>query len=85
MVDEAPETENRIANRSVAIRARNWFWRAAMRPEAGGHENFFIAKIRDSESVQRTFGRHSSASRASAMCRSNNARIVETIAAQGFL
>jgi len=47
----------RNANQRCAIRAKNRFWRAAMRREAGEHENFFIAKIRDSESAQRAFGR----------------------------
>jgi hypothetical protein len=42
----------------VSIRSKNRFWRAPMRREAGGHENFFVAKTRDSESVQRAFGRH---------------------------
>jgi hypothetical protein len=47
----------RNANQRRAIRAKNRFWRAAMRREAGEHENFFIAKNRDSESAQRAFGR----------------------------
>jgi hypothetical protein len=42
---------------AVAIRAKNRFWRAAMRREAGQRENFFIAKNRDSESAQRAFSR----------------------------
>jgi hypothetical protein len=49
-------TKNRGANQPRAIRAKNRFWRAAMRGKAGGHENFFIAKNRDSESAQRGFG-----------------------------
>jgi hypothetical protein len=49
---------NRTANQRCAIRAKNRFWRAPMRREAGEHENFFIAKTRDSESEQRAFGRH---------------------------
>jgi hypothetical protein len=40
---------------AAAIRAKNRFWRAAMRREGGEHENFFIAKNRDSESAQRAF------------------------------
>jgi hypothetical protein len=40
-----------------AIRSKNRFWRAPMRREGGGHENFFIAKNRDSESAQRAFNR----------------------------
>jgi hypothetical protein len=49
--------QNRAANQPHAIRAKNRFWRAAMRREAGNHENFFIAKNRDSESAQRAFSR----------------------------
>jgi hypothetical protein len=49
--------QNRAANQPRAIRAKNRFWRAAMRREAGNHENFFIAKNRDSESAQRVFNR----------------------------
>jgi hypothetical protein len=43
---------------AAAIRAKNRFWRAAMRREAGQRENFFIAKNRDSESAQRAFSQH---------------------------
>jgi hypothetical protein len=46
------------ANRPTAIRAKIRFWRAPMRREAGEHENFFIAKIRDSESAPDAFHRH---------------------------
>jgi hypothetical protein len=42
---------------AAAIRGKIRFWRAPMRREAGGHENFFIAKNRDSESAQRAFYR----------------------------
>jgi hypothetical protein len=42
---------------AAAIPAKNRFWRAAMRREAGEHENFFVAKNCDSESAQRAFGR----------------------------
>jgi hypothetical protein len=45
--------ENPLPNQLRAIRPKNRFWRATMRREAGGHENFFIAKNRDSESVRR--------------------------------
>jgi hypothetical protein len=47
---------NRACESVGAIRPKNGFWRAAMRREADEHENFFIAKIRDSESVQRALG-----------------------------
>jgi hypothetical protein len=40
---------------AAAIRAKNGIWRATMRREAGEHENFFIAKNRDSESTQQAF------------------------------
>jgi hypothetical protein len=49
--------ENAFANQPDAIRSKNRFWRAAMSGEAGEHENFFVAKIRDSESAQRAFDR----------------------------
>jgi hypothetical protein len=53
----AASHETKIAPResAAAIRAKNRFWRAAMRREADQHENFFIAKNRDSESAQRAF------------------------------
>jgi hypothetical protein len=84
-VDEASQTEKWRCESLLAIRAKNRFWRAAMRPEASGHENFFIAKIRDSESAQRALERHSSTATTFVLYRSNNARIAETIAAQRFL
>jgi hypothetical protein len=46
---------NGASESAAAIRAKNRFWRAPMRREAGEHENFFIAKNRDSESAQRAF------------------------------
>jgi hypothetical protein len=39
-----------------ATRSKKRFWRAAMRREAGKHENIFIAKSRDSESPRLGFG-----------------------------
>jgi len=50
------ETKIAVANQGAAIRAKNRFWRTAMRREAVDHENFFIAKNRDSESAQQAFG-----------------------------
>jgi hypothetical protein len=38
--------------------AKNRFWRAGIRPEAGEDENFFVAKNRDSESAQPPFGHY---------------------------
>jgi hypothetical protein len=55
-----------------------------MRREAGGHENFFIAKNRDSESAQRAFGRHRRGAMTSFTHRSLNALITKTSAAQAF-
>jgi hypothetical protein len=49
--------EHTRANQPRAIRAKIRFWRATLSSEAGEHENFFIAKICDSESVLRAFGR----------------------------
>ena len=46
------------SNRLSAIRAKNRFWRAAMRRDAVNRENFFIAKNRDSESARGAFRRH---------------------------
>jgi hypothetical protein len=55
-----------------------------MRREAGGHENFFIAKNRDSESTQCDFGRHRWVATTSNAYRSYNARITKMPAAQAF-
>jgi hypothetical protein len=51
-------TKDRARESAAAIRAKNRFWRAPMRRDAGDSENFFIAKNCDSESTQRAFGRH---------------------------
>jgi hypothetical protein len=69
---------------SAAIRAKNRIWRAALRREAGGHENFFVAKNRDSESVQRTFDRHRSVATTAIAPRSLNALIAKAPAAQAL-
>jgi hypothetical protein len=45
------KTRPQRANRVQAIRAKFRFLRATMRREADRHENFFIAKNRDSESA----------------------------------
>jgi hypothetical protein len=55
-----------------------------MRREAGGHENFFIAKLRDSESAQRTFRRTRRRATRSRTHRSLNARLMKILAAQTF-
>src|SRR5260370_604815 len=50
--DASPRSETAPANQPHAIRAKNRFWRARMRREAGLHENFFLAQNRASTSVQ---------------------------------
>jgi len=72
------------ANQRRAIRAKIRFWRAPMRREAGEHENFFIAKNRDSESALRAFGRHRWAATTSNAHRSRNVRITKMPAAQAL-
>jgi hypothetical protein len=72
------------ANQRRTIPAKIRFWRAPMRHEAGEHENFFIAKNRDSESAQRAFGRHQWVATTSNAYRSHNARITKMAAAQAF-
>jgi len=73
-----------IAESAVVIRSKNRFWRAAMRREGGGDENIFIAKIRDSESVQRAFARRRSVAMRSKQRRLHNARVYKMPAAQAF-
>jgi hypothetical protein len=67
------------------IRAKNRFWRAAMRREANEHENFFIAKNRDSESAQRAFGRLRSVPLMRIVSASSSAQIAEVRTVQVFL
>jgi hypothetical protein len=55
-----------------------------MTDEAEEHENFFIAKIRDSESAQHAFKGYSRVATRYAAQRSIDARITETTAAQVF-
>jgi hypothetical protein len=74
----------RPANQLRAIRAKNRFWRAPMRREGGGHENFFIAKTRDSESTQSALWRSPRCAMMSAASRSSNASFAKTPAAQAF-
>jgi hypothetical protein len=78
------QDENARRESAVAIRAKNRFWRAPMRREGGGHENIFIAKIRDSESVQRAFARRRSVAMTSKRLRLHDARVQERPAAQAF-
>ena len=69
----------------AAIRAKSRFWRAAMRHEAVDHENFFIAKNRDSESAQRAFSRPRSVAMTSTARLSFNESMTEVPAAQALL
>jgi hypothetical protein len=71
--DASRDTKNHGRESAVAILAKIRFWRAAMRHEGGSHENFFIAKNRDSESAQRTFRRRRRVATASNVSRSINA------------
>jgi hypothetical protein len=54
-VDASRDVEIVASESAAAILAKIRFWRATMRRKAGEHENFFIAKNRDSESTQRAF------------------------------
>jgi hypothetical protein len=55
-----------------------------MRHEAVNHENFFIAKICDSESAQRLSGRHQLFATSLVAYRSHNAWVTEMPAAQSL-
>jgi hypothetical protein len=50
-------TEDGVSESVAAIRPKNRFWRAPMRRRRRKHENFFIAKICDSESAHAAFER----------------------------
>jgi len=82
--DARRKSKTALANQRRAIRAKIRFWRAPMRREAGEHENFFIAKNRDSESAQHAFDRHRRLATTSNVHRSYDARITEMPAAQAF-
>ena len=70
---------------AAAIRAKSRFWRATMRHEAVDHENFFIAKNRDSESAQRAFSRSRSVAMTSTARLSFNESMTEVPAVQALL
>jgi hypothetical protein len=55
-----------------------------MRYEAGRHENFFIAKNRDSESAPRTFSHPRRGATTSDACEASKASITKTSVAQVF-
>jgi hypothetical protein len=74
----------RVANHIRAIRKNAGAWRALAREKPVNDENFFIAKIRDSESATPRFGGCARLARASFAHRARHARIAETIAAQAF-
>jgi hypothetical protein len=82
--DASRATPTWVPNQRRAIRAKNRFWRAPMRREAGGHENFFIAKFRDSESTQPAFRRSPRDAMMSEASRSSNASFAKTPAAQAL-
>jgi hypothetical protein len=84
-VDASRGAQNRECESAAAIRSKNRFWRAAMRRQAPGNENFFIAKNHDSESAQRGFGRTRRVAMTSTARRSLNARNAKTPAAQALL
>jgi hypothetical protein len=81
----ARERKARSANQARAIRSKNRFWRAAMRRKAGEHENFFIAKIRDSESARCAFSWYRSVAITSTAYAPLNALITKIPAAQALL
>jgi hypothetical protein len=67
-----------------AIRPKNRFWRAPMRRQRCDHENFFIAKNCDSESMPTAFSRHQCDAMTSIAHHQSGARIQETSVAQAF-
>jgi hypothetical protein len=72
-------------NQPQSIRAKIRVWRAPMRREGVGRENFFIAKIRDSESVRAVFVHIFRCIATPIAHRSLMLRIEESAAAQAFL
>jgi hypothetical protein len=67
------------------FRAKIRVWRAPMRREGVGRENFYIAKTRDSESVRAVFEHIFRYSATPIAQRSLMLRIEEIAAAQAFL
>jgi hypothetical protein len=70
---------------AAAIRAKNRFWRAPMRRDAGAGENFFIAKNRDSESTQRVFGRRRRVAMGTISLASQDEELQKHLRHSGFL
>ena len=50
--DARPQSRGVAPNRPHSSRAEVGAWRAPMRRDGGGHENFFVAKNHDSESAR---------------------------------
>ena len=73
-----------LPNRRRAIRSRIRFWRATMRREAGERENFFVAKVRDSESARSTFHRPRRRATMSRTHRASDAWLTKTLKAQAI-
>jgi hypothetical protein len=84
MIGDASRGPKWLCESVAAIRVKNRFWRVPMRREAGEHENFFIAKNRDSESAQRAFDRYPRAATASRAGHPSDAMIAKTPMAQVF-
>jgi len=75
---------NRPCESVATIRPEIRFWRAPMRRWRVTHENFFVAKNRDSDSAQRAFGRHGRVAMTPIACCLCKTRIKETAAAQSL-
>jgi hypothetical protein len=83
----ARRVEREPANLSesvVAIRPKNRFWLMVATDKPVKHENFFIAKICDSESAHAAFRRRRRLAVVALTQQSIDVRFVETAAAQSF-
>src|SRR6185437_14440370 len=67
-----------------AIRSKSRLWRAMMRPRAAKHENFFVAKICDSDSVRRPLRSQSRLASLACARFARHERMKETTAAQAL-
>ncbi|THD71657.1 MAG: hypothetical protein E7813_05085 [Bradyrhizobium sp.] len=83
-IDEYRADEKSPRESVAAIRAKMPLWRAAMTREAGERENFFIAKIHDSESAQRVFDPHRYGAMMSRARHRSIVQITKTSVAQAF-
>jgi hypothetical protein len=84
-VQSVVSTENRACESATAIRAKNRFWRAPMRRDAGAGENFFIAKNRDSESTRSVFGRRCRVAMCAMTLASQDEELQKRLQRSGFL